>query len=351
MDERVVDVSANAPSVPALDDLKDVKEPSWLWDAGRQRVVWSNDAGLDFFHAESLFDLIDRRFSRTEPGVARIMELAGQLEPKGSVPDYLVFPSAGSDAGLSCTCYERQLPDGRPGVLVVGTSSEAPAETQTPADLILSTLPLAIITFNPSGTVLSANPAAEDLFTFADQADLGAVLADRDLAQQVIQGTLTTGTFSKLSTVECRYGRRDLRLFAQAIGESAGRHIYLMLDDVTDRRALERHLHDRAESLSEFISSAADFTWQLDAHYVFVELSEGFEEATGVAADAVVNLLWGDVSDAHLVDPDPLIGYYLDQKRAWKAQIVWHTGRAADGARRLTLSAMPLFAPDGTFTG
>lgn len=328
-----------------------MKEPCWLWDAGRQRVVWSNEAGLEFFHAESLFDLIDRRFSRTEPGVTRIMELAGQLQPKGSLADYLMFPSAGSNAGLSCTCYERQLPDGRPGVLVVGKSGEGSTEARTQADLIVSTLPLAILTFSPSGTVVSANPAAEDLFDIADQADLGAILADRDLAQQVIQGALTTGTFSKLGHVDCRYGRRDLRLFAQTIGESTGRNIYLMLDDVTDRRTLERHLHERAESLSEFIASAADFTWELDAHYVFVELSDGFEDATGVKADAVLNQLWGDVSDTHLVDPDPLIGYYLDHKRAWKAQIVWHTGRAADGARRLTLSAMPLFAADGTFTG
>ena len=344
-------MSANAPGVPALDDLTDVKEPCWLWDAGRQRVVWSNDAGLEFFHAESMFDLIDRRFSRTEPGVARIMDLAGQLEPKGSVADYLMFPSAGPSAGLSCTCYERQLPDGRPGVLVVGASGEVSAEAQTPAELVLNALPLAILTFSPAGGVLSANPAAEELFEIAEAADLGAVLGDRDLAQQVIQGTLTTGTFSKLGHVDCRYGRRDLRLFAQTVGDSAERQVYLMLDDVTDRRALERHLHERAENLSEFIASAADFTWELDAHYVFVDVSEGFEEATGVRADAVLNRLWGDVSDTHLVEPDPLIGYYLDQKRAWKAQIVWHTGRAADGARRLTLSAMPLFAPDGTFTG
>ena len=344
-------MSANAASVPALDDLQDEKEPCWLWDAGRQRVVWSNDAGLEFFHAESLFDLIDRRFSRTEPGVARIMDLAGQLEASGPVGDYLVFPSAGADAGLSCTCYARKLPDGRPGVLVVGARGLQATDGQTPAELILNSLPLAILTFSPDGRVTDANPAADDLFDRAKDAELAAVLNDPHLAQQIVQGTLTTGTFSKLGHVQCLYGRRDLRLFAQAVGDGAGRQIYLMLDDVTDRRSLERHLHERAESLSEFIASAADFTWELDAHYEFVAVSDGFEETTGVARAAVLNKLWGDVSDAHLVDPDPLIGYYLDQKRAWKAQIVWHSGRAADGARRLSVSAMPLFAPDGTFTG
>ncbi|NNF81080.1 MAG: PAS domain S-box protein, partial [Rhizobiales bacterium] len=351
MDERVVDVSANAQDAPALDDLQYVLEPSWLWDAGRARVVWANPPGLDFFNSETLFDLIDRRFSRTEAGVARIMELAEKLDPGTSLQDYLAFPSAGPNAALSCTCYQRQLPDGRPGVLVVGTAQPIVTELDRPAELILDALPLAILTFRPDGQVLSANPAAEDLFEIGETGTLGELVKDPDLARRVVQGTLTTGTFSKLEHVECRYGHRDLRLYGQVIGEGTERHIFLMLDDVTDRRTLERHLNQRAESLSDFVASAADFTWELDANYVFVELSDGFTETTGIDTGDILNELWGDVSDRYFVGPDPLIGYYLDQKRAWKAQILWQNGRSDDTVQRLTISGMPLFAPDGSFTG
>ncbi len=344
-------MSANAQDAPALDDLQYVLEPSWLWDAGRARVVWANPAGLDFFNSESLFDLIDRRFSRAEAGVARIMELAEQLDPGTSLQDYLAFPSAGPNAALSCTCYQRQLPDGRAGVLVVGTAQPIVTELDRPAELILSALPLAILTFRPDGQVLSANPAAEDLFVIGETGTLGEVMGDPDLAQRVVQGTQATGTFSKLEHVECRYGRRDLRLYGQVIGEGTDRHIFLMLDDVTDRRTLERHLNERAESLSDFVASAADFTWELDANYVFVDLSDGFTQTTGISTDDILNELWGDVSDRFFVGPDPLIGYYLDQKRAWKAQILWQNGRSDDTVQRLTISGMPLFAPDGSFTG
>ena len=346
-----MDVSANAQDAPALDDLQYVLEPSWLWDAGRARVVWANPAGLDFFNSESLFDLIDRRFSRSEAGVARIMELAEQLDPGTSLQDYLAFPSAGPNAALSCTCYQRQLPDGRAGVLVVGTAQPIITELDRPAELILNALPLAILTFRPDGQVLSANPAAEDLFEIGETGTLGELMGDSELAKRVVQGTLTTGTFSKLEHVDCRYGRRDLRLFGQVIGEGIDRHIFLMLDDITDRRTLERHLNERAESLSDFVASAADFTWELDANYVFVQLSDGFTETTGINTSDILKELWGDVSDRFFVGPDPLIGYYLDQKRAWKAQILWQNGRSDDTVQRLTISGMPLFAPDGSFTG
>ena len=344
-------MSANATDAPALDDLQYVLEPSWLWDAGRARVVWANQAGLDFFNSESLFDLIDRRFARVEAGVARIMELAEQLDPGTSLDDYLAFPSAGPNAALSCTCYPRPLPDGRPGVLVVGTSQPIVTELDRPAELILNHLPMAILTFRPDGQVLSANPAAEDLFDIGETGTLSDLMKDPQLAQRVVQGTLATGTYSKLEHVECRYGRRDLRLFGQVIGEGADRHIFLMLDDVTDRRTLERHLHERAEALSDFVASAADFTWELDAQYMFVDLSEGFTETTGIDRSEILHQLWGDVSDKFFVGPDPLVGYYLDQKRAWKAQILWQNGRSDDTVQRLTISGMPLFAPDGSFTG
>lgn len=351
MDERILDVSANAQGAPALDDLQDVGAPCWLWDTDRARIVWANPAGLAFFGSDSLFDLIDRRFSRTEAGVARVLELARELDVETPSSEYLAFPSAGAHAAVNCTCYQRPLPDGRTGMLVVGVDHAGLLESNRPADLILNALPLAILTFRPDGQILSANPASEELFALGETGTLSDIMADPELAQRIIQGTLNVGSFSKLEHVTCRYGRRDLLLYAQSIGEGTDTQIYLMLDDVTDRRTLERHLQERAESLSDFVASAADFTWEMDANYVFVEVSEGFTEATGTSASLIVDELWGDVSDRYFVGPDPLIGYYLDQKRAWKAQIIWQSSDPEEPVHHLTVSAMPLFAPDGAFTG
>jgi hypothetical protein len=53
---------------PTLEDLRDIPEPAWLWDAVRARIVWANAAGLGFFGCASLFDLVDRPFDFAEPG-------------------------------------------------------------------------------------------------------------------------------------------------------------------------------------------------------------------------------------------------------------------------------------------
>ena len=63
-------------AAPTLEDLRDVPEAAWLWDAGRARIVWANPAAIGFFGGASLFDLIDRPFDEQEPGVELLMGLA-----------------------------------------------------------------------------------------------------------------------------------------------------------------------------------------------------------------------------------------------------------------------------------
>ena len=58
-------------ATPTLEDLRNVPEAAWLWDAARARIVWANPAGIAFFGGDSLFDLLDRPFDLLEPGVER----------------------------------------------------------------------------------------------------------------------------------------------------------------------------------------------------------------------------------------------------------------------------------------
>jgi hypothetical protein len=89
-------------SLPTLETLRDAATPAWLWDAARARVVWANRAGVEAFDATSLFDLIDRPFDTREAGVARIMELAHQLERGAPTKALLHFPSVGTVIPLAC---------------------------------------------------------------------------------------------------------------------------------------------------------------------------------------------------------------------------------------------------------
>ena len=92
----------SGPSTPTLEDLRDVPEAAWLWDGGRARIVWANLAGIAWFGGTTLFDVIDRVFDFSEPGVEQISRLSRGLK-RGQVETLLLhFPSSGHLAPLPC---------------------------------------------------------------------------------------------------------------------------------------------------------------------------------------------------------------------------------------------------------
>ena len=58
---------------PSLDALNRDERAAWLWDTDRRRIVWANPAGLAFWGTDSLFDMLDRVFDASEPGVDRLI--------------------------------------------------------------------------------------------------------------------------------------------------------------------------------------------------------------------------------------------------------------------------------------
>jgi PAS domain S-box-containing protein len=226
---------------PTLEELRQVTKPAWLWDPSRHRIVWANDAGLAFFEAESLFDLLDRPFDPREPGVGRIAELSGQLR-HGEVKSALLgFPSAGAAAPLPCLCFVHTLPDGRQGVLVAADAEPGGVAAETKAEM-LDALPLAVLLAEADGAISYVNPAAAALFPAAPGGSLAGLFGSEtaDLLQKRLAAAKTLGFTRRVST---RYGVRDIRL--TALLEPGGRTM-LALDDVTDRRALERTLSPQA---------------------------------------------------------------------------------------------------------
>ena len=351
LDERVVNVSSNAPETPALDDLQNLAEPAWLWDAGRFRIVWSNPAGLNFFGAETMFDLIDRRFGASEHGVARISELHAELEPGRASNEILMFPSSATSAALICVCHSHQLPDGRDGILVIGQSSAAGDVELEAENAILEALPQAIMVLSPGGAILLQNQAVGELFETAGTDQLDELILEPGLANQIAARTLAAGTLSLVEKIKCRYGARDLRLYAQVLGKGGSRQILLMMEDVTDRRVLERRLREHASHLSDFVAAAADFTWELDASYAFSHVSEGFISTTNVQSEDVLGELWGYVSHRYGLDPHGGIGLLLDERSAWKADVTWLQDEPEQAPVDLILSAVPVFLQDGAFAG
>ena len=232
-------------ATPTLEDLRDVPEAAWLWDAGRARIVWANPAGIAFFGGASLFDLIDRPFDAQEPGVEAMMGLSRSLH-RGQVETVdLNFPSA-AEQPITCRCMIHALADGRPGVLAVARASGEHDASRAEADMAAAfdLLPSAAVLVGREGSLRHVNAAALMLLGANQRGSLAGLLGDQPAADALLARIGAAGTVVLHRALHVRIGIRDIRLTARRLsreGEGAA-FAMLLLDDVTERRALELRL-------------------------------------------------------------------------------------------------------------
>ena len=253
---------------PTLEDLRTLASPAWLWDGARGRIVWANPAGVAYFGGESLFDLIDRPFDLAEPGVEQITALSKKLS-RGQVESTLLhFPSSGHTAPLPCRCTIHALADGRAGLLVIAANpSDAASEIPTEKlALAFDLLPAAAAFMGREGSLHRLNAAARLLLGAEQRASLGALVEDSSLADDLLTRLASTGTVSDVRRLRTRIGQRDIRLTLQKLDTAADPVAFAMvlLDDITERRALERTISNRPqEAKSQLGAAEADAFHQL----------------------------------------------------------------------------------------
>ena len=246
-------------SLPTLEDLRDFPQPSWLWDSERARIVWANKASISYFGGETLFDLLDRFFDPAEPGVENLAAMAKRLR-RGEVRKALLhFPSTGALSPFSCQLALHALPDGRAGILVAGLAESAESASQS-GELAraFSDLPFPALLLS-QGAVTFANVAAERLFTAEQRVSVSRLLGGAEPTQDFLHRVTASGTLGMTRKLETAFGERDLRLTARflAVEKGAEAIILLICEDVTDRRALERHLGAAAISPPPTVKDAA----------------------------------------------------------------------------------------------
>ncbi len=261
---------------PTLEDLRDSASPAWLWDSARARIVWANRAGVLAFDATSLFDLIDRPFDAQESGVARVMALASQLERGKAEKLLLHFPSVGAVVPLVCQCWLHSLADGRAGVLVV-QEPEKPRISVAPdavAGSIMASLPVALLVLNTEGGFLHGNEAAQKLLAADGHLTLADLLGSEERAAKL----LSRLSASALVTTTEHVKSRDLKC---VFTRGADGNVTLMVEDVTERRALEQDMLSRQiAALDEKVAAAAPvMVPQPTAAEAFENLGKSIEEA------------------------------------------------------------------------
>ena len=234
-------------TAPSLDELNTAATPAWLWDGARLRIVWANAAGLAVFGCESLFDLIDMPFDETDPGAGRVSELSRTAATGESWQEMVSFASALSDAPFSVTLHVHPLADGRNGLLMVAEtppSDAAPgAEDAGQANSVLETLPVATVICDDDGAISYANAMARSLFGQTTPASLAETSA-QDILAKIFDRARRAGVASSIATMATGFGNREIRITAKLItlADDTASSFSAILEDVTDRRALERAL-------------------------------------------------------------------------------------------------------------
>ncbi len=233
-----------------LETLAASSRPVWLWDPERRRVVRANRAAVAFFGEESLLDLVERPFDPREPGVAALGDPAlrnadvNAGEEGGAVLE-LDFPSV-ADRSLKVRAAPHELPDGRPGVLVVALEPLSPERLGQPGLLreVLEAMPLPVVALDAAARPVYANPAAREMFDDSQLAGMSALFGDVHDALKFLQRATRAGLAVATRRAFTRTGERDIRITAR-LAENGGpddRIFTVILEDVTERRLLEKAL-------------------------------------------------------------------------------------------------------------
>ncbi|MBL8907691.1 MAG: PAS domain S-box protein [Rhizobiales bacterium] len=230
----------NANAAPTLEDLRDSPRPAWLWDAARRRIVWANPAGIAAIGDETLFDLLDRPFDEALPSIRNLSEIFAGLKRSQHATVRLDWGVEGA-AVRESLCYIHTLPDGRPGLLIIGEECaggafEAPLLAQAFAEQPAA----AIVAF---GGGLHANRAAAELFSPDQLLSLAALFGGTDRVERLGKSIISAGIAREVMKLQTSVGEREIKVTARRAGTSdAGDSLVFVFEDVSERRALEREL-------------------------------------------------------------------------------------------------------------
>ncbi len=243
------------PIIQTLEDLRKAADAAWLWDGMRGRLVWANEAGIAAFDGQSVFDLIDRVFDPLEAGIAEIATLTKTLKRDEIKFTSLEFPSTGCAEAFESHCWLHTLADGRPGLLVV---SPAPSKQLSASNDLFDQLPVAGVLLFNDGMIAEANAMAAALFDISKHNSLADILGDADRAAKILGRLQATNLVSAVETFDGLYGKREARLTLRRLAGDNEAFAVLVMDDITERRNMERQLTEAPRSAEPVISPQND---------------------------------------------------------------------------------------------
>ena len=258
-------------TLQTLEELRHSTDAAWLWDVARARLVWANAAGVAVFGAKSLFDLIDRPFDAEEPGLVDLQQAKPGLARDQTYELNLSFPSLGQGEAITCECRLHALADGRDGILTI---AQKPIKAGNQNDY--DDLPAASFGIAEDGRIIFANELAHTLFDPLKVASLQNLLLPQDEAAALLERLHQSRLVGTVATYQSLYGQREARINLRRKTEGGSVYAVAVIEDVTDRRELERSLgQSHAPKPAETLAPAEQ--------QVFENLGKAIAKAAGPA--------------------------------------------------------------------
>ncbi len=125
-----------------------------------------------------------------------------------------------------------------------------------------------------------------------------------------------------------------------------------LTEQITRRKQSEMALRDSEARFRDFTESAADFFWELDAEFKFMDVSERFQEITGLPRSRVIGLSSEEIFNDNCAATDKLselLRYCAEYQAFENIELQWMTGKSATSL--LLFSGKPIFDADDHFLG
>ncbi len=176
-------------------------------------------------------------------------------------------------------------------------SEEALEEANEKLNALIQASPLAILTFDPSGSIQSWNTAAERIFNWKEEEVLGLqppIIPDdrrhefRALIEINLHGKMFTGV--ELSRKKKDGSLIDISLSSAPIRDSQGRirGIVSVMDDITKRKAAERSLRESLHFLQRLIDTIPNPIFYKDINDKFQGCNLAFERFVNLSREEII---------------------------------------------------------------
>ncbi len=313
-------------ALPTIGGLALDGRPAFVFAADGSRLLWSNAAGVAFFEASGMGDLLASRFSRLNPLTSQISRLSRLLPSDAPRMEILRIGRGTRLTTLPAACRRVNLPEGERAVLAVAAGQARPMSLRARAERLVDAIAAPdclVAVMARDGRVLAASGGTADLAPVEPAID---ELFERAAHSQApFQASQLMIDDVRRPAGIARFNAAGEDLFLIAVGPADNRSDPVAVPARTVAAAIDEPVAP-AEDLSEAEIAGAPpsatgrttrFVWETDEAGRITFVSPGLERAVGHANAALVGRTWDEIAG--------VLGLDLPQASAsgWTASVRW----------------------------